>query len=140
MHGKSALLMNLTSVLELVSTIMILSSVPIALSASLRTRGSTVFAVTLGEGDGCQYCHFCQICLRTGLCFGCQARKKSDAGEGDETGEGLKSLKVYERCERCRVWMCNECCSTARNGVMQCPHCHVWICGKCAGGWCHSCP
>ncbi|KAF8434735.1 hypothetical protein L210DRAFT_2562054 [Boletus edulis BED1] len=92
------------------------------------------------EGDGCQYCHFCQICLRTGLCFGCQARKKSDAGEGDETGEGLKSLKVYERCERCRVWMCNECCSTARNGVMQCPHCHVWICGKCAGGWCHSCP
>ena len=91
--------------------------------------------------NGCQYCHFCEICRRTGVCFGCQAREKGDVrGEGT-SGECSQPVNAFEQCTNCRRSMCNECCSTAKDGVTQCPGCHRWMCGDCAQafGLCYLC-
>lgn len=92
------------------------------------------------KGNGCRYCHFCQICCRAGVCLGCQALEKGDVGGDYTLGEG-EPLHEYEQCLRCRAHMCNECCLTAKGGVAQCLGCHHWMCGKCARGQerCHSC-
>ncbi|KAF8124516.1 hypothetical protein EV363DRAFT_1271150 [Boletus edulis] len=93
--------------------------------------------------DGCWYCHFhfCPICYRTSICFGCQARENRDVGLEDKSGEVLQHLNVDERCRKCRCWICNECCSAAKVSVTRCSVCHQWTYGHCAKGrnWCRFC-
>ena len=85
------------------------------------------------RSDGCRYCHFCQICLKTDICFGCQAREKgSDGGGGDTPGECSQPINALERCVNCRWDICKECCSTAKLGVTQCSGCHRWMCSDCS--------
>ena len=84
------------------------------------------------QSDGCRYCHFCQICLKTGLCFGCQAQEEVDVGGEDMSGECSQPVNDFEQCANCQLDMCNECCSTAKDGATRCLGCHHWICGDCA--------
>ncbi|KAN0083959.1 hypothetical protein V8E55_007463 [Tylopilus felleus] len=86
------------------------------------------------EEDGCQYCLFCQICRRFGLCVGCQDREKEDGGEEDVSEESSQLVSAVERCVECSVYMCTECCSTAQGGVVQCAACDHWMCGSCGDG------
>lgn len=91
------------------------------------------------QEDGCQYCHFCHICRRAGICFGCQAQEKRDVGSQDTSHEDSQLLNGYERCRECLVYMCDECCSTGKDGAVQCSNCRRWTCGKCAPQGCFSC-
>ena len=84
------------------------------------------------EQDGCQYCSFCQICCQTGPCFGCQAREKGDVAREDTLGECPQRVNTFEACLDCQIEMCNECCSTGKDGVTECSGCHGWMCGECA--------
>ena len=78
---------------------------------------------------GCESCHFCLGFLRPSVCFGCQAREKEDVEEEDTFGEGSQSMDGFERCQHCRLYVCEECCSTGVEGVTQCPSCKRWTCG-----------
>lgn len=95
------------------------------------------------EPDGCQYCHFCDICHRTGVCIGCQAQEKGDVGGKDTSSERSQPVQAtIEQCVECQADMCHECCSTTEHGVVQCLGCHHWMCGSCASDReerCHSC-
>ncbi|KAF8554952.1 hypothetical protein OG21DRAFT_966263 [Imleria badia] len=87
---------------------------------------------------GCQYyCSYCQICRRTSICFGCQAREKGYAGEEDTLSEGSLPLNI---CTWCEKKMCKECCLTGKDGAAQWTGCHSWMCPCTAGRKrCFSC-
>lgn len=94
--------------------------------------------------DGCRYCHFCQICRWTDVCFGCQAREEEDVVGRDTPDERPRPVKDFKRCIQCRAYMCGECCSTAKHGVAQCLGCNRWLCCMCGrrsseGKWCRAC-
>ena len=88
------------------------------------------------EPKGCQYSYFCSTCRRACICVGCRAREKGDLVEEYTLGEGSELLNGYKQCAGWHrtSYICNECCSAAKDGVTQCSHCHRWICGRCADG------
>ncbi|KAF8552372.1 hypothetical protein OG21DRAFT_145339 [Imleria badia] len=86
------------------------------------------------EEDGCEYCHFCCVCRRPGVCLGCQARDKGDVEGEDTSGEGSQPLNAYEPCLKCGLSICKECYSTGEDGVVQCSGCQSWMCAECANG------
>ena len=95
--------------------------------------------------DGCRHCYFCKICRQSSICFSCQALEKEDAEEDvdgkDMSDEDSQPSNAYERCLQCRLYMCNECCSTGKDGVIRCSGCQRWVCGRCSEGKkkCRSC-
>ena len=94
-------------------------------------RCGTLYCTTAA---GCQYCYFCQTCQRTGICFGCQAREKEGEGGEDASNKEPVPLTVFKECLECRWYICNECCSTGKDGAVQCSGCSYWMCGDCASG------
>ena len=94
------------------------------------------------EPNGCQYSYFCSICCQASICVGCRAREKGgDLVEEYALGEDSELLHEYKQCWYCRSYMCNDCCSTAKDGIAKCLNCHHWMCSRCStyGGLCTVC-